>query len=56
MLRRQDLRELALEPAVTISYTDLGTEDKGRTRREDHVAEIHRALEHEFAESPYLAR
>jgi hypothetical protein len=45
-----------LEPAVTVSYTDPGTEDEGRTRQEDHVAEIRRALEREFTKSPYLAR
>jgi hypothetical protein len=56
MLRQQDLSELALEPAVTVSYTDPRTEDEGRTCREDHVAKIRRALEREFAEIPYLVR
>jgi hypothetical protein len=40
MLRQQDLSELALEPAVTVSYINPGTEDKGRTCREDHVATV----------------
>jgi hypothetical protein len=55
MLRQQDLHELALESTVVINYTDLGTKDEGQTHREDHVSEIRRALEREFAENPYLA-
>jgi hypothetical protein len=55
MLRQQDLHELALEPAIVVSYAYPRTKDKGRTRWEDHVTEIHRALEREFTESPYLA-
>jgi hypothetical protein len=29
MLRQQDLRELALEPVVVVSYVDPGFEDEG---------------------------
>jgi hypothetical protein len=29
MQRWQDLGELALEPAIVVSYVDLGTEDEG---------------------------
>jgi hypothetical protein len=45
-----------LEPAITVSYTDPGTKDEGQTHREDHIIEIHRALEREFTKSPYLMR
>jgi lipoate synthase len=53
-MRQQDLHELALEYVVVISYTDPGTKDEGQTHQEDHVSEIRRALEREFAENPYL--
>jgi hypothetical protein len=56
MLRQQDLRELALEPVVVVSYVDPGFEDEGWTHQEDHATEICRALEREFAKSPYLVR
>jgi hypothetical protein len=29
MLRWQDLDEVALEPAILVSYADLGIEDEG---------------------------
>ena len=48
--------ETALELAIIACLTDPRTEDEGRSLREDHVVEVHRALGCKVAESPYLAR
>ena len=47
---------MTLELVVAICLVDLGAEDESDTRRENHVVEVHRALNHKVAESPYLAR
>ena len=47
---------MTFELAVVICLADPGAEDEGGSRRENHVVEVHRALDREVAESPYLAR
>ena len=53
---RWDLHEMTLELAIVVFHVDLEAEDEGGSRRENHVIEVHRALDREVAESPYLAR
>ena len=48
--------EMALKLAVVVRLADPRAEDENRSRREDHVIEVHRALGCKVAESPYLAR
>ena len=42
--------------ATVVGCADPGAEDEGGTRRENYVVEVRQALDHEVAESPYLAR
>ena len=48
--------EMTLKLAVVVCLADPRAEDENRSRREDHVIEVHRALGCKVAESPYLAR
>ena len=41
---------------MVVSNVDPRAKDEGRSRRENHVVEVRRALKREFTESPYLAR
>jgi hypothetical protein len=45
---------VVLEQATFISDADPGAEDKGWSHWENHVVEVHWALEREFAKIPYL--
>ena len=54
-LRCQDLHEATLEFATVVGRADPGTEDEGGTRWENHVVGVHRALDLEVTESPYMA-
>ena len=47
---------MTLELAVVICLADLGAKDEGGSHRENHVVEVRRALIHEVAGSPNLAR
>ena len=47
---------MTFELAVVVCLADPGAKDEGGSRRENHVVEVHRALDREVAESPYLAR
>ena len=47
---------MTLELTVVVCLVDPRAKDEGDTRRENHVVEVRRALDHEVAESPYLAR
>ena len=44
-----------LKLATVIRLADPGAKDEGGTRQENHVVEVHRALNREVASSPYLA-
>jgi hypothetical protein len=46
---------MTLELAMVASHVDLGAEDKGGSHRENHIVEVHRDLDREVTESPYLA-
>ena len=48
--------EMALKLAVVVRLADPRAEDENRSRREDHVIEVHRGLGCKVAEVPYLAR
>ena len=43
---------MTLELVVVVYLADLGAEDEGDSRRENHVIEVRRALDREVAESP----
>ena len=47
---------MTLELVVVISNADPRAKDEGRSCWENHVVEVRRALNHEVAESPSLAR
>ena len=47
---------MTLELTVVVCLVDPRAKDEGGTRRENHVVEVHRALDCEVVESPYLAR
>jgi hypothetical protein len=47
---------MTLELVVVICLADLGAEDEGGTRQENHGVEVRRALDCEVTESTYLAR
>ena len=43
--------------AIVCLVVDLGVEDEGDSYEENHVvSKVHRALDREVTESPYLAR
>ena len=52
----RDLHEMTLKLARVICHADVGAKDEGRSHDKNYVVEVCRALDHEVAESPYLAR
>jgi hypothetical protein len=55
-LKSQNLHEATLELAVFVRLADLGAEDEGGSRRQNHVVEVRHAVDREIAKNPYLAR
>jgi hypothetical protein len=47
--------EMSLEVTLNIHLANPRSEDEDSSYWEDHVVEIHRALDHDCAASPYLA-
>ena len=48
--------KMTLKLAVAVRLADPRAKDENRSRREDHVIEVHRALGCKVVEFPYLAR